>query len=104
MAVLYVTEYSKQGFDNFFRNVAINAAMEPPVANQVVAIGGGSTQSSAFNANTWIVRIHTDAICSIEFGTNPSATTTTRRMGAGATEYFAVPVGLSYKVAVITNT
>ncbi len=41
MAVLYVTEYSKQGFDNFFRNVAINAAMEPPVANQVVAIGGG---------------------------------------------------------------
>jgi hypothetical protein len=60
--------------------------------------------SSAFNAATTYVRIHTDAICSISFGTAPTATTSTMRMVAGQTEYFAVPVGRSFKVAAITNT
>ncbi len=102
MAVLYVTEYSNPGRES--SGTAMFMAQEPPIANQVVAIGGTTTSSSAFNVRTSYVRIHTDAICSIEIGASPAATTTTRRMGAGATEYFAVPVGLSYKVAVITNT
>jgi len=51
-----------------------------------------------------MVRIHTDSICSIEFGANPTATTSTPRMVAGQTEYHGVPVGQSYMVAAITNT
>jgi len=52
-----------------------------------VAIGAGSVQSSAFNAKTRFVRLHADAICSIEFGTNPTAAATTARMAAGQTEF-----------------
>ena len=102
MAVLYITEYARQGRDAEGYKMVV--AGEPAVTNQTVAIGGASAQSSAFNAGTKFVRIHTDAICSIDFGTNPTATTSTRRMAANTTEYFEVPMGQSYKVAVITNT
>jgi hypothetical protein len=51
-----------------------------------------------------MVRIHTDAICSISFGTAPTATATNRRLAANQTEYFGVPLGGSYKVAVISNS
>lgn len=102
MAVLYVTEYSRQGRDASGYNAAI--AEETPAANQTVAIGGTTAQSAAFNALTSFVRIHTDAVCSIEFGTNPVATTVTRRMAANSTEYFSVPKDKAFKVAVIANT
>lgn len=102
MASLYITEYARQGRDASGFQMVV--ADEPPVANQKVSIGGTSTQSSAFADGTKFVRVHTDAICSIEFGTNPTATTSTRRMAANTTEYFSVPLGQSYKVAVISNT
>ena len=102
MAVVYITEYARQGRDASGYQMVV--ADEPPVANQTVAIGAGSVQSSAFNALTKFVRVSTDAICSIEFGTSPTATATTRRMPANSTEYFSVPLGASYKIAVITNT
>lgn len=102
MAVLYVTEFENQGIDANSRVMPIPS--EPPVANQTVAIGATSTASAAFNAATAFVRIHADAICSIAFGTSPTATTTTRRMAANTTEYFKVPLGKAYKIAVIANT
>ena len=100
MAVLYVTEFaSTQPPD-----AGASMAAQPPAAEQTVAIGGTTAQSSAFKPNTNLIRLHTDAICSIEFGTNPTATATTARMAANQTEYFGVPRNKSYKVAVITNT
>lgn len=104
MAVLFVTEYGVQGRDMGGYRMVVPE--EPPLANQTVAITAGSVQSSAFNANTRLIRVHTDAICSIEFGTNPTATTTTRRLAANTTEYFAVPAATAgtFKVAVIINT
>lgn len=106
MATLYITEYAKQGGGH---PLAVPVGEEPELANQTVSISGSSTQSSAFNNNTSLLRIHTDAICSIEFGTNPTATTSTKRLAANQTEYFAVvPPGASgataLKVAAITNT
>jgi len=71
---------------------------------QTVAIAAGSAQSNAFSAATRIVRLHTDAVCSIKFGINPTATATSSRMAAGQTEYHGVLVGQSFKVAVISNT
>ena len=102
MATVYITEYARQGRDASGFQMVI--ADEPPVANQTVAITVGSVQSNAFNALTRFVRVSTDAICSIEFGANPTASATTRRMPANTTEYFAVPIGQSWKLAVITNT
>ena len=102
MATLYVTEFQGQGMDQNARSIPITA--QTPTAEQTVAIGGSSTQSSAFNNATNIVRLHTDAICSVEFGTNPTATTSKARMAANQTEYFFIPVNQAYKVAVITNT
>lgn len=96
MAVLYITEYPALEVSG------LPVAITPPVAEQTVAISGSSTASSAFNANTGLVRLHTDAICSVEFGGAPTATATTMRLAANQTEYFVVHSG--QKVAVISNS
>jgi len=101
VATLYVSEFVGMGTG---ANASPQAVMQPPLAEQTVSIGGSSTQSSAFNAKTRIVRLHADSICSVSFGTNPTATATTARMAANQTEYFSVPEGGSYMVAVITNS
>ncbi|OXE35719.1 MAG: hypothetical protein CGW95_12255 [Phenylobacterium zucineum] len=103
MAKLYVTEFQQQGAD--LQGVAIPIGKQPASIDQTpVVIGAGSLQSAAFSAQTCLVRIHTDAICSIAFGTNPTASANTMRMGANTTEYFSVLPGSAMKVAVITNT
>lgn len=100
---LYVTEFtglhaSQAGVGSF-----MSVPEAPKVAGQTVAIGGTSTQSTAFNAATRLVRVHSDAICSIEVGgTNPTATTSSQRMAANQTEFFGVASG--DKLAVIANT
>jgi hypothetical protein len=76
--------------------------MEPSTTSQVVNYAGGSTASSAFRTDTRMVRLHTDSICSIKFGTAPTATTSDARLAAGQTEYFKVMPG--FKVAAIINT
>lgn len=101
MAVLYLSEYVMVGAIGLGGNAA-PVAYEPSNAEQTVAIAVGSTQSSAFKANTNFIRVHVDAICSIAIGANPTATATVKRLAANQTEYFAVPNG--YKIAVIQNT
>ena len=99
MAKIYITEHE---MIEYFLGAPLPVVSMPPIVSQTVAIGAGSVQSSAFNTNTKIVGIHTDAICSIEFGSNPTATNVKRRLAANSTEYFRVAQG--DKVAVITNT
>ncbi|HEV7237388.1 MAG TPA: hypothetical protein VGN15_14465 [Ktedonobacteraceae bacterium] len=101
MATLYVTEFGAAGIAG---NFPIGVAQQLPTAEQTVAISGASAQSAVFNTNTTLVRLHTDAICSVEFGANPTAAATKMRMAANQTEYFSVPRGSNFKVAVITNT
>jgi|NOAtaT_6_FD_contig_21_5216831_length_650_multi_7_in_0_out_0_1 hypothetical protein len=100
MPKLYITEYSRIGSDRVNRNV--QTGENPPVANQTVNIGATSTQSNALSFKTSLVRVHTDAICSIEIGEDPVATVNSLRMAANQTEYFSVPNG--FKIAVISNT
>lgn len=112
MATLYITEFQAIGYAGgptwaAGTNGPTQAAQQPAVANQTVAIGGASVASAAFNAATTLVRLHTDSICSIAFTlpgstTDPVATATSARMAANQTEYFGVVPGT--KVAVITNT
>ena len=101
MAVLFIAEYERLAVGPMGSGQS-QIPQEPPIAEQTVAIGGASASSSAFNARTRFVRIHTDAICSIAFGASPTATDTTKRLAANQTEYFGVAPGL--KVAVKSNT
>lgn len=106
MAKLYVTEFCKNAKEWAGRGEAIAAAQaddDPAYVEQTpVVIGAGSLQSAAFNGATRLVRVHTDAICSIAIGANPTATANTMRLAAGQTEYFGVKPG--HRIAVITNT
>jgi len=102
MAKLYVAEYSGMA-KAWAEPVPIAAPQEPSITDQTpVVIGAGSLQSAAFNGATRVIRVHTDAICSIAIGADPTATADNKRMPAGATEYFGVTPG--HKIAVITNT
>lgn len=101
MAKLYITEYSVLPRDE--KGISVPVPQEPCLVEQTpVVIGGGSLQSAAFNASTKFIRLHTDAICSIAFGTNPTASANSQRLRADATEFYGVRGG--DKVAVITNT
>lgn len=105
MATLYITEYGKLGqvaLDGFGPSGPTQAALEPALANQAVAISGTSAASSAFNANTMLVRLYTDTACWVTFATSPTATNAKTPLAANAPEYFAVPLGGTYKVAAIT--
>jgi len=70
-----------------------------PVSTQKVNSAGTSTQSAAFSPNIEYVRIIPDADCHIEFGVNPTATTSKIFMESKTFEYFKVSPG--EKVAVI---
>jgi hypothetical protein len=98
MAVLYIAEFA--GMAPVATGVA-PISDDPPLAEQTVAIGGGSVQSAAFHRSTRFIRVHTDVVCSIAMGLNPTATAAKRRLAANQTEYFGIqPL---WKIAVITN-
>lgn len=99
MANVYVTEFGRiaSGVPT-----AIPVGQAPEILTQLVAIGAGSLQSVAFGPSTKLIRVHTDAVCSVAIGVNPTAVAGSMRMAAGQTEYFAVTGGL--KIAAITNT
>ena len=99
MATLYIAEFGT--LPQMSGGVPM-IAPRPALTTQTVAIGGTSTQSAAFSAQTRYIRLHCDAICSTSVGSNPTATAANERMSADSTEYFAVQPG--DKIAVITNT
>ena len=98
MASVYITEHYAP---KLVAGNMLPAVSMPPIAEQKITIGA-STQSSAFNALTQVVGIHAEAVCSVAFGADPTATSANRRLAANSTEYFEVTAG--HKVAVITNT
>ena len=102
MSTLYITEFDAQGRDG--KNVIAPATQVPPVAEQTVTISGVSNPSNAFNARTGIIRVISDVVCSIAIGAAPTAAATNMRLAANSAEYFTVPLGSQYKVAVISNT
>lgn len=99
MASLYVTEYAEAGGVS---GGVVPVAKVPENTVQKLTISGSSGASSAFGSNTYMIRVHTDAICSVAFGSAPTATSGSTRMVAGQTEYFFVKPG--HKIAVISNT
>ena len=103
MASLYITEFAglvRDGANG--SQSALPVGTLPPLAAQKVTIGATSAQSAALNASTRLVRVHTDAICHIVAGSDPTATTSNARLAADTTEYFAVTPG--HKLAVIAGS
>lgn len=108
MATLYVSEYvaiansgvALQGISTPLSKTPTPAAQEPSI-DQTIGISGSSTQSTVFSSTTTFIRVHTDSVCSIAIGLNPTATTSSKRMGANQTEYFGVYP--QFKIAVIAN-
>jgi hypothetical protein len=76
----------------------MNYAMRP-ITTQKITSSGSSVASAAFDNNIEYVRIAADADCHIEFGVNPTATTSKIFVPAKDTEYFKVSGG--EKIAVI---
>jgi len=100
MAILDVTEYNE--LTQAGRGHLVMAGQEPCTLNQQVVVGASSAQSLAFADTTRFIRIHSDVACRVAIGANPTASTTSMRMGAGGTEYLGVLPGL--KIAVIATT
>jgi hypothetical protein len=98
MASLYISEYAELPKQD---GQMILIGKEPCIASQKLTVGA-ETKSTAFQLGTRFVRLHTDAICSIKFGADPTAATTDARLAAGATEFFGVTKG--HKLSVISNT
>jgi hypothetical protein len=99
---VYITEFA--GIQIGPQGAQVQVALEPAITDQTITSSGVAAASSAVNASTIIVRIHTDSIICVVSGTAPTATTGKRRMPADSTEYFAVPKGQSWKFSVITCT
>jgi hypothetical protein len=102
MAKIYVTE---------FRNGQVQLGTADNIPSMIgivdqtpITVGASSAQSAAFDGGTSMIRLHTDAICSVAFGTNPTATTNNMRLAANETVLMTVRPGTSFKVAVIANT
>lgn len=99
MATLYITEYERGGSGDF--GGGIQAPLEPALVDQTVNIDVTSTQSSTLNSETRLIGVSTDTTCHIDIGTNPTATTSKRRLPADVTAYYAIPNATEFKVAVI---
>lgn len=84
------------------RNVAAVPASQGVTSQSALTATGTSAQSAAVNASTSIVLIQSDETVYVSFGTNPTATTNDYRIQAGGEQYFDVPLGQSWKVAVRT--
>ncbi|SRR6266404_1877926 len=101
MSTLYVSEY----IDVMHGPGEVGVGVEPSTDQSPLTFTATHAESAAFAANTKLVRIHTDGIASIKFGTAPTAVANTnKRMTAGQTEYFAVPMGTALKVSAVTST
>lgn len=99
MSTLYVSEYTTVCAVG---GVAIaQAAQEPAPVEQALSISASPTQSAAFGSTTNFVRVHCDVVCSILFGSNPTAVTNAKRLAANQTEFFGVQPG--QKLSVILN-
>jgi hypothetical protein len=95
---VYIAEFSTFGMDP---NTGEALAKVPPIVPEQKLTP--PVASAAFNTATRFVRVHTDAIVSIAWGTGvASATTNNMRLAANQTEYFAVNAG--DQLACIVNT
>lgn len=97
MAALYIWEFS----ETMVRN-GTQVPQTPGILQQTpVALTNNSVQSAAFNRSTAFILVTPDQICSIQIGSNPTATTNHFRLAQGQAYLFGVNAG--DKIAAISN-
>jgi hypothetical protein len=99
MATLHIQEYSRLGADA--DGERIQAGSEPAVNSQTVTFST-SSQSTAFNKSTRLVRVVATSDAYLVFGDNPTATASGMKIAQDTAEYFGVKPG--QKVAVYDGT
>lgn len=98
---MYISEYTDSGY----LQGGMTLGSEPSFDQAPVTFTSTAGQSAAFKNNTRMVRIAVDGVASIVFGTNPTAVISTqKRLSAGQSEYFLVPLGQAYKVSAVITT
>lgn len=97
---LYLTEYRKVASGD--HGHAIQAGEEPPLAEDKLDIGPTSVKSNQFHKETRLIMVHTDSICHVAIGQEPTASTENRRLPADTTIFYGLKE-LS-KLAVIEGT
>lgn len=105
MSRLFISEYEKMVEVTGGFRVAVGE--EPSIAEQVFTYTGTAQVSAAFNVRTKFVRIETDGICNILFGTAPVAVAgASKRLTAGQTEFYGVNPAFAgtLKVSAVTDT
>lgn len=100
MGSVYITEFDAP--PHVATGAPIQIAGYPLRHQSVITTSGSSQQSAAFGSGTKIICVHNTSIISMEFGSNPTATTSKMRRPADNVEYFWVSEG--DKIAVIDNT
>jgi arginine/ornithine N-succinyltransferase beta subunit len=96
---LNITEYIDLADDG--PGSSVMAGLEPNRKTQDVAVSAVPAQSEAFDSATRFIRLHTTEDIRIAVGENPTATATSTRLGAGATEFFGVHPG--HKISVMAE-
>ena len=111
MAILYITELLDLGKSHSAG--AGQMAKLPAMAEQTIAIGAASVQSSQLNINTRFVRLCSDVACAVAVGPNPTAAVAagtgtalgTMRLPANIPEYVEISgAGGPRLIAVIATT
>ena len=88
MSNLSVTEYDNTTLDA--RGDSMPVATNPGVTIQNISFTATAGVSAAFDRDTKLVRVISDADCRILFGANPTAVVTDMLLKAGSVEYFGV--------------
>jgi hypothetical protein len=101
MALLWIAEFADVMHSPVAGQNRLPIPLEPAIMFQGLTIQPDGNVSQPFRPETRLVRLHCDAECAVEFGTNPVAGPGKQRMTANQTEYKAVPAGGGLKVAVI---
>ena len=103
MSIFFVTEFAAQARD-VGGHIVQGTPAYPATAEHTVAISGASARAASLQANTTIVELVSDVICSIEIGANPTATVTSRRLAANVPVQIGVPANSGFQIAAIANT
>ena len=104
MAILTISEFEKVNMTVIDGNVVM-APQLPAIAEQNIAIGGGSIPSAPYDKRTRFIRVNCDVACCIA-GSNPGdpdpvAVVNFHRMGPNESAFYGVlPAG---KIAVIAS-
>lgn len=98
-ATLYISEFASPVSQ--VGTVTAQVMPQPSLADQTVAVGASSAQSSAFNVSTHAVLLSCDVACSVLVGASPTAQTTNFRIPANIVIVFAVLPG--QKIATIAS-